>query len=75
MKVGDLVIRKRGGEAIWQRQAAWEQRKELGTGMILSKQMSGEPAHPCLTVYYTKVGKSWDIAESYMEVVSETVDG
>ena len=72
MKVGDLVIRKRGGEAIWQRQAAWEQRKELGTGMILSKQMSGEPAHPCLTVYYTKVGRAWDIAESLMEVVSES---
>ncbi len=70
MKVGDLVIRKRGGEAIWQRQAAWEQRKELGTGMILSKQMSGDPAHPCLTVYYTKVGRTWDIAESLMEVIS-----
>jgi hypothetical protein len=70
VKVGDLVIRKRGGEAIWQRQAAWEQRKELGTGMILSKQMSGDPAHPCLTVYYTKVGRTWDIAESLMEVIS-----
>lgn len=72
MKVGDLVIRKRGGEAIWQRQAAYEQRKELGTGIILSKQMSGKPAHPCLTVYYAKAGRTWDIAESYMEVVSES---
>jgi hypothetical protein len=71
MKVGDLVIRKRGGEAIWQRQAAYEQREELGVGVVLSKQMSGKPAHPCLKVYYAKVGKSWDIAESYMELVSE----
>jgi hypothetical protein len=72
MKVGDLVIRKRGGEEPWQRVAAAEQREALGVGVVLSKQMSGKPAHPCLTVYYAKVGKSWDIAESYMEVVSES---
>ena len=72
MKVGDLVIRKRGGEALWQRQVAWEQRQEFGTGIILSKQMDGKPEHPCLTVYYTKAGKSWDIAESLMEVISES---
>jgi len=34
--------------------------------------MSGKPAHPCLTVYYAKAGRTWDIAESYMEVVSES---
>jgi hypothetical protein len=71
MKVGDLVIRKRGGNWMWERQAAHEQREELGVGIVLSKQMSGHDPHPCLTVYYAKVGKSWDIAESYMEVVSE----
>ena len=69
MKVGDLVIRKLGGAHTWQIQVAREQRQELGTGIVLSKQMSGKPEHPCLTVYYTKTGKSWDIAESLMEVV------
>jgi len=73
MKVGDLVIRKlKGAEEIWQRQAAWQQRQELGTGIVLSKQMSGEPEHSCLTVYYAKSGRTWDIAESLMEVVSES---
>ena len=71
MKVGDMVIRKLGGEEIWQRQAARQQRQELGTGIVLSRQMSGKPEHPCLTVYYSKAGRSWDIAESLMEVVSE----
>ena len=72
MRVGDLVIRKRGGEYLQKRQAAWKQRQELGTGIILSKQMSGKPAHPCLTVYYAKAGRTWDIAESLMEVISES---
>ena len=72
MRVGDMVIRKLGGEEIWKRQAARQQRQELGTGIVLSKQMGGKPEHSCLTVYYSKVGKSWDIAESLMEVVSES---
>jgi len=71
MKVGDLVIRKAGVGEVWQRQAARQQRQELGTGIVLSRQMSGKPEHPCLTVYYSKAGRSWDIAESLMEVVSE----
>ena len=70
MKVGDLVTRKLGGSTIWKRNAAWQQRQELGTGIILSKQMSGKPAHPCLTVYYAKAGRTWDIAESLMEAVN-----
>ena len=62
MKVGDLVRLKNAPN-------------KVGVGIVLSKQMSGKPAHPCLTVYYAKAGRTWDIAESYMEVVSETVDG
>jgi hypothetical protein len=54
-------------------EAAVSQREELGTGIVLSKQIGGyAPAHECVTVYYAKAGKSWDIAESLMEVVSES---
>lgn len=59
MKVGDLVIRK----------------KQLGSkefGIVLSKQMAGRPAHPCVTVLYPRIGKSYDMAEVLMEVVSES---
>ena len=73
MKVGDLVIRKvladRNGElsAIGQRQL-----DRCGHGIILSKQMGGmNPRHPCITVYYPKLGKIYDVAECLMEVISE----
>jgi len=71
MQVGDLVIRKCAGNTIWQRNAAWQQRQELGSGIVLSKEMSGSPEHPCLTVYYAKAGRTWDIAESLMEVIND----
>lgn len=71
MKVGDLVIRKIPPKP-WKNQPAEKQRRQLGAGFIISKQMSGNPAHPCITVLYPKVGKIYDIAESLMEVVSET---
>jgi hypothetical protein len=45
-------------------------RAEFGYGIIVSKQMAGDPAHPCITVLYPRVGKEWDIAESLMEVIS-----
>ena len=67
MKVGDLVIRKRTNVNV----EARSQRKRLGLGLILSKQMSGRnPVHPCLTVFYPKTGQVYDIAESLMEVLS-----
>ena len=58
MKIGDLVAR-RGQLGI----------KDLG--IVLSKQMSGQPEHPCVTVLYPKIGKTYDMAEALMEVVSE----
>ncbi|MDB4337582.1 hypothetical protein OAA09_01030 [bacterium] len=72
MKVGDLVIRKvnAGG---WNeaRGPAREQRRKLGYGLVLSKQMAGRnPTHSCITVFYSKVGKSYDISESLMEVIN-----
>ena len=70
MKIGDLVIRKVPPKG-WQNQPAEEQRERLGIGIILSKQMSGTPIHPCITVFYPKVGKAYDIGESLMEVICE----
>jgi len=66
MKVGDLVMRKDEPDA-W-----WSTRKH-GSGLVLSKQMGGRnPAHPCVTVLYPKTGKIYDIAESLLEVISES---
>ena len=68
MKVGDLVIRKisTGTEAV-----SYDQRARLGYGIVLSKQMAGRPSHPCVTVFYPKISKIYDIAESLMEVANE----
>ena len=71
MKVGDLVIRKIPERGTARRAPALKQRRELGYGIILTKQMSGKPQHPCITVYYPLVGGMYDIAESLMEVISE----
>jgi len=72
MKVGDLVIRKIRGVPEWQREAAINQKFLLGCGIILSKHIAGEPAHPCVSVFYPKVEKTYDIAESLLEVISES---
>ena len=77
MKVGDLVIRKvspYAGDHLnsFQEASAHQQRHRLGPGLILTKQMSGAPLHPCITVYYPKTGDTYDIAESLIEVVNES---
>ena len=76
MRVGDLVIRDISHDTDLfksEHRAAVTQREALGHGVILSKQMAGRnPVHPCITVYYPKVGKIYDIAESLVEVISET---
>lgn len=70
MKAGDLVIRK-VNVGCWE--DAREQRERLGHGVILSKQLGGRnPVHACITVYYPKVGKIYDIAETHMEIISES---
>tara|TARA_Y100001970_G_C14057464_1_gene762356 strand:- start:773 stop:994 length:222 start_codon:yes stop_codon:yes gene_type:complete len=71
MEVGDLVIRKVRNLPDWELQVAVNQRDLLGHGVILTKQHAGSPSHPCISVYYPKVGKIYDIAESLMEVISE----
>lgn len=77
MNVGDLVIRRvrTGSELSYINEAtrtAIEQRDRLGHGIVLSKQMAGRPRHKCVSVFYPKAGKIYDIAESLMEVISET---
>jgi len=68
MKVGDLVIRKKGKDM-----STIIMRQKFHLGIILSKQPGGRnPVHPCVTVYYPSIGKIWNIAESLVEVVSET---
>ena len=59
MKVGDLVVRK-------------EQLGDKEFGIVIAKKMAGWPVHPCLTVLYPRIGKTYDMAEAIMEVVSES---
>jgi hypothetical protein len=72
MKVGDLIIRKVLGIPGFnpEDQSPEWQRKALGHGVILTKQMSGNPVHPCITVYYPMTGEMYDIAEALVEVIS-----
>jgi len=72
VKVGDLVIRRVFNTPIWKQEASIEQRQRLGAGLVLSKQMAGTPEHPCVTVFYPKANQAWDIAESLLEVISES---
>lgn len=60
-------------EGILRSLAAKKQRAYLSYGIILSKQMAGSnPVHPCITVLYPRVGKTYDIAESLMEAINES---
>jgi hypothetical protein len=60
MQVGDLVVRK-------------NQLGDKEFGIVLSKQMGGSnPVHPCVTVFYPRIGKTYDMAEALMEVISES---
>jgi hypothetical protein len=75
MNIGDLVIRKipKGRDSSNpSRNAAITQRSDLGHGLVLSKHRGGSnPSHACVTVYYTRVQKTYDIAENLMEVISD----
>lgn len=72
MNVGDLVIRKIPLRGTGRQGPALRQRREMGHGLILAKAMVGSnPVHPCISVFYFSVGKTYDIAESLMEVVNE----
>jgi len=72
VKVGDLVIRRTRDLEDHMMKPAVDQKSRLGHGVVITKQMSGRPSHPCITVYYPKTGQIYDIAESLMEVISES---
>ena len=69
MQVGDLVMRQLEGLPDWKLKPAVKQFEKLGHGIVLSKQMRGNPVHPCITVYHPKTGQINEIAESLMKVV------
>jgi len=71
VKIGDLVHRKISMLSGNLRKSAVNQNTLLGSGIILSKHMAGKPKHKCVTVFYPKPGKTYDIAESLLEVISE----
>ena len=52
--------------------AARDQRARLGFGIVTSMQISGNPAHLCLSVLYPKIGMTYDIAESLVELAGES---
>ncbi len=67
MKLGDLVKRKIKGPI--------DLTLEENTGkigMVIEKHISGTPPHRCVTVFYPYSNKTHSIAESLLEVVSET---
>jgi hypothetical protein len=72
VKPGDLVIRRIRGIPDWKQEAAINQRNLLGHGLVLSNHITGNPKHKCVTVFYPQAGKAYDIAESLLEVVSES---
>jgi hypothetical protein len=62
VKVGDLVIREKNYGVDY----------DHGLGIIISKQLGGRnPVHACITVLYPKIGRTYDIAESLVKVISE----
>ena len=72
MKVGDLV--KRTGKCLTLRGVSRPGFKaNLGVGIVVSLQLGGRnPVHPTATVFWFEKGKDYKIAESLLEVVSET---
>jgi hypothetical protein len=73
--VGDIVVRKVQISILEMppppRTYYRSQEPNLGEGIILSKQLAGNPAHPCITVWYPSIGKTYDIAESLVNVINE----
>ena len=74
MKIGDLVRRKRPSVHwhISKQRDAIRQLVKNGIGVVVDKKMAGQPLHDVVTVLYPRNGRQWDIAESLMEVVSES---
>ena len=71
MQVGDLVMRNLEGLPDWKLKPAVKQFELLGHGIVLSKQMRGNPVHPGISVYHPKTGQINEIAESLMRVIGK----
>ena len=75
MKIGDLVIRKMGKDWSLSDKVAKDQRKRLGFGVILSTwedsshNVEDLDRDLCLTVYYPKVNKIYNVSAIRMEVI------
>ena len=67
MKVGDLVKRIKPLD-----DDCNAKRARNGVGIVVGKHWGGDPRHKCIDVFYPNVGKTWSIAESLMEVISES---
>ena len=66
MRVGDLVTRKIKGPI--DKQLVDKTGK---IGIIIEKNIKGDPAHACVNVFYGKSGKIYSIAERLIEVVNK----
>lgn len=64
IRVGDLVKRRIRGPI------DEDLVKEYGEyGIVVSRQMIGNPIHPCISVSWSKISRPSSISESYVEVV------
>ena len=67
MKVGDLVRRKIPWKCV-----EYSPQNDDGIGLVLSLQLAGSnPVHPCASVWYPHCGRTYDIAESLIEVIND----
>jgi len=64
IKIGDMVVRK------IQRPMDQKIEDEVGKyGIVVGREMVGDPIHPCAIVSWSKSLRPTSIAESYVEVV------
>jgi len=67
IKVGDMVKRK------IQRPMDQKIEDEVGKyGIVVGREMVGEPIHPCVIVSWSESLRPTSIAESYVEVVCKS---
>ena len=63
LKIGDLVSRR------IKRPIDKDLADKTGhLGLVVSRQMCGNPIHPCVDVWWMKSGKTYSIAERLLEV-------
>ena len=69
VKIGDIVMR------VIKSSIDRDLVEEYGKyGLVIHRQMIGNPIHPCVTVSWPKQSQPRSIAESYLEVVCSKKD-